>query len=482
MSYSEPPQNFADQVQQVLRSWNEGPPDPVPLRSLWLAQEQLGGNLRPTPVEIWAVARNMVDSEMTVLSEQGLEQFIWILAQRYKKGFTAREVANALDVGADRVFQRQRETIQQLAQAIWERELALRGSQRQHNAERLPDLGARQLFGIGARRAELKSLLEQAGAPHLLVLEGIGGIGKTTLANAVARDLLSSDRYRRYVWISARQEEFSAGEGLRSKDGPALTENDLLEEIIEQLALDSLRHQPQKRKLSNLKRVLNQQPYLVIVDNLETVADVKALEPYLQMLATGASKFLLTSRRSLRQHAGVFSASLDELAEPDALALLRFEARGQNLLALAGASDDTLRPIYEVIGGNPLALRLVIGQATILPLDRVIENLSGARGRKAYELYRYIYERAWQQLDNHARHLLVRMPVFSQTGATLERIEAINDISADQLTDALDQLITLSLVNISGDYQSRRYSIHRLTETFIRREIFGMTDDEDDGP
>ena len=42
-------------------------------------------------------------------------------------------------------------------------------------------------------------------------------------------------------------------------------------------------------------------------------------------------------------------------------------------------------------GGNPLALHLVTGQLYLLALPQVIENLREARGKRAEELYRFIY-------------------------------------------------------------------------------------------
>ena len=37
--------------------------------------------------------------------------------------------------------------------------------------------------------------------------------------------------------------------------------------------------------------------------------------------------------------------------------------------------------------------------------------------------------------------------------------------------DALRQLVALCLVNVMGTVDSRRYGIHRLTETFLLNEV-----------
>lgn len=62
------------------------------------------------------------------------------------------------------------------------------------------------------------------------------------------------------------------------------------------------------------------------------------------------------------------------------LALLRHAARMRNLAAVSSASDADLGQIYVVVGGNPLALKLMLSQLFLLPLPQVVDNLRQARG------------------------------------------------------------------------------------------------------
>ena len=66
---------------------------------------------------------------------------------------------------------------------------------------------------------------------------------------------------------------------------------------------------------------------------------------------------------------------------------------------LVAASDETLHPIFETVGGNPLALRLVVGQTTVHALPDVLDALRLARGRTVEQLYTFIYRQAWENLD-----------------------------------------------------------------------------------
>ena len=77
-----------------------------------------------------------------------------------------------------------------------------------------------------------------------------------------------------------------------------------------------------------------------------------------------------------------------------------------------------LLQVYEVAGGNPLALKLLVGQMHVLALSRVVDDLREARGQKVEELYRYIYWRSWNL--QVPRSTVIRPGFFSR--ATSSRI------------------------------------------------------------
>ena len=55
--------------------------------------------------------------------------------------------------------------------------------------------------------------------------------------------------------------------------------------------------------------------------------------------------------------------------------------------------------------------------------------------------------------------------------AALAQIVALSTLDEEAATSALQQLAGLSLVNVGGTLEARRYSIHRLTETFLLNEV-----------
>jgi hypothetical protein len=164
----------------------------------------------------------------------------------------------------------------------------------------------------------------------------------------------------------------------------------------------------------------------------------------------------------------VFSFYLEELNRTDTLQFIRHEGQIRGLTEVVNAPETQLKSIYTVVGGNPLALKLVVGQISVLSLPEVLDSLKQAKGRKDAELYSFIYWQAWNTLDEAGQQVLLMMPL-AQDG-TVDQLMALTELERDDLNQALQKLAELSLVQIGGTLQQRRYTIHRLTETFILNE------------
>ena len=394
-----------------------------------------------------------------------------VLRLRFLDGHATYVVANRLNVAQPTVYRYQRHAIKQLAEVLAEMEQGVR-SQRQAALEaRLEPATYLHLFGIDAHRDRLLEVLLNDAPPWIMSLDGMGGIGKTSLADATVREVI---RRRldggEIAWVSARQQRFDLGGTVRHVDQPALTVNSLLEALTAQLLPGMPPFTSKERAVSTLRAVFEERPTLVVVDNLETAIDVESLLPVLHQLA-GPAKFLLTSRHSLFGQAGVYHLRVPELSEPDALSLVRLEAEQRNLPDLAAASDAELHPIYQTAGGNPLALRLVVGQSHVHSLSTVLGDLQAARGTPVETLYTFIYRWAWDNLGETPRRALLAMPLVTERGGSVAYLAQLSGLADGALTDALAELVTLSLVDSRGSALDRRYTIHNLTRTFLLEQV-----------
>ncbi|MFK7802378.1 MAG: tetratricopeptide repeat protein [Anaerolineae bacterium] len=333
---------------------------------------------------------------------------------------------------------------------------------------RLDPLPDQKLFGIEKKRDQVVEALEAADRPWLVSLDGLGGIGKTSLANEVVHHFIESDRFLDIGWVSAKQEEYVTGRGIQSTRKPALDAESLLDQLLAQLADGPYPANNFEAKRLALLGILREKPSLIVIDNLETIADYEALLPLLRFLSR-PSKFLITSRMSLHNETDVLCHNLSELPEPDALAFLRYEAKHQDIKPLLDAPNGVLEEIYGTIGGNPLALKLAIGQANFLPVEQILHGLRLAKGKQNDDLYVYIYWQAWQMLDSDGRHLFVSLPMVPN--GTLDQLAVASGLDGDRLQPAIEALRTLSLIEPGGGLITQRYRIHRLTETFLLHEV-----------
>ncbi|NJN97521.1 MAG: hypothetical protein HC875_27295 [Anaerolineales bacterium] len=219
-----------------------------------------------------------------------------------------------------------------------------------------------------------------------------------------------------------------------------------------------------------LETRLKQQPHLIVVDNLETVVDLEALLPTLRDLSN-PTKFLLTTREKLPYESGIYHFSLLSLNEADTLQLIRHEATLSNPPYLQAANEAELKAVYQVVGGNPLALRLVVGQTHFFTLPTILADLSAARGKQVEGLFTFIYRRAWEQLDEITRRVFLAMPLVADGQGTLEHLTDLTGIGPADLRNALTWLVTLNLVDRRGEAHDSYYTIHQLTRTFLHEQV-----------
>ena len=126
--------------------------------------------------------------------------------------------------------------------------------------------------------------------------------------------------------------------------------------------------------------------------------------------------------------------------------------------------------IFEQTGGNPLALKIVVGLLDLLSLNRLLSGLTSSHPAQVAEVYNRIYRQTWRLLSKNGRTLLQAMPLAVEP-ADVEYLLSISGLSENDLWPAIEELRQRSLLEIEGDLHGKLYGIHRLTDTFLRTEI-----------
>ncbi len=459
-------QELTSAVQDALREWRQ-PAGADPLAALTL-NRQLQQRSACTPRQ--ASQRLIVDAleQLAGVNHEGA----LILRLHYLDDLKVHLIARQLAMHEGTVNKKQREALAQLVDILFAQEEAAATRQRQTALARLEPPAYLQLFGIEAHLDRLLRQVLAPGPPWLYAIEGIGGIGKTTLADGLLRRAIDQAPALAVAWVTARQRVLNLGGYIDPLPMPALTADALVDALCSQL-LPEVATQARltaREKGELLRSELKRTPHLIVVDNLETVQDVDVLLGHLRDFA-GPTKFVLTSRHNLFHAHDIHHFSLPPLDRSESLALIRFEASIRNLPATAAAGDAELAPIYDVVGGNPLALRLVVGQLHIHALPAILHDLTAVNSRKVESLYTFIYRRAWDNLDEPARLLLLAMPLTANHGGDLPFLAAVSLLDDAALRHALDTLVLLNLVDARGELHDRLYSIHSLTRTFLQEQV-----------
>ncbi len=311
-------------------------------------------------------------------------------------------------------------------------------------------------------------------SPWLVALAGIGGIGKTSLADQIARQIIPTLRFEEIYWLDVAPGTLSG-----QFSSPQTTFQSLLSNLLLQLfPHTTIPAATDEQRLTAVRRSLKERPTLVIVDNLETVSDMALLMNSLFDLAN-PSKFLLTTRVQISRQASVFPIAVDELTLADAGAFIRYQAQETGIEAVAEATDEDIADIYQLTGGNPLALKIVVSLLDMMPLDAILDGLKTDHPKEVAKMYRRIYWQAWRALSDDARRLLKAMPLVGDA-ADAEYLTQISQLSQGALWRAVEELRQRSLLEVYGGLREKQYRVHPLTNSFLQTEIINLPLDDED--
>jgi hypothetical protein len=329
-----------------------------------------------------------------------------------------------------------------------------------HWERNLPPASYTRLFGVEEPLARMRQWLADPQGPRLIVIEGLGGIGKTAFLHCAVQDAIASGWWTDLAWVSAVDRPFHLWEAPTTP--PLLDTQNILEQIARQFGLKDGKEAPLEERNAALQQYLARFPGLIVIDDLETGHRFRELVRCL-LITTRSNRVLLTSRVRLPALPGSAALPLQELPREPSLELLRLEA---TLRGLPPTADPLLEEIFALVGGHPLALKLVIGQGASLPLDRVLENLRSAQNAPSENLLQRVYRHSWKLLSPSAKQVLVRMTLFPTQGAPYAEVQKVAGLPQQELEAALDLLTSLSLMSFDRVHAGN-YSIHRLTNVFM---------------
>jgi predicted ATPase/DNA-binding SARP family transcriptional activator len=287
-----------------------------------------------------------------------------------------------------------------------------------------------ELVGREEERLEVAACLRRS---RLVTLTGVGGIGKTRLAMAVAGDIVRE--YTDGVWLVALD---------------SLSEE---QQVMPQIASMLEVKEEAKRPLSvTVTEYLKNKRLLLVLDNCEHLLKASA-ETVRQLLAECKTVRILTTSREALGITGEIVWTVPSLPAPDPehlperqTALLRvllgyasvqlFVERAQAVqktFALTGSNAKTVAQICYRLEGIPLAIELAAARVKVITVEQIAARLGnylglltgGSRTVQArQQTLRATLDWSYALLAEEERLLLQRLSIFAG-GWTREAAEAV---------------------------------------------------------
>ena len=311
-----------------------------------------------------------------------------------------------------------------------------------------------------------------------IAINGIGGVGKSALALALAHEYLNDydqlppeEHFDAIIWISAKEEVLTA----RGKEQAALPEQVMrtLEDVYTAIARalereDITRALPEEQN-QVVERALKAQRTLLIMDNLESVKDER-IKPLLRNLPD-PTKAIITSREWL-DVADVLQ--LKGLPEDEADKLIAEEAAVRQVKI----NEAQRKRLYELTSGLPLPIRLGVAR---LAGGESFEAVTRWLGNAAGDLPKYCIKgqaELARERDPNAWCLLLACSLFDRgAGASREALGYVADLSLADRDAGLAQLQRLFLVNRKENDRFwvlpivQRYVEAQLAESELRKNL-----------
>ncbi len=393
--------------------------------------------------------------------EQALELACNVLAELEKRaaGYTVLTVPSELIVQ----IEEKRKEIEQL-------ESRISGKSSPTNPNTLPRRDT--FFGRTDEISRSIRALSPEDRSWGLIIDGIGGIGKTALAVEVAYVCHEWSLFSTYLFATAKQTRLDVTGEYPLVDNVG-TFDAMLGKFARALGdagVSKLQGDERRRQMLDLLRI-NSGPsrrLLLILDNLESLSEEEQIAAidFLRQLPPSC-KGIVTSRRRLGD--GAVWLRLEKLDWDAARQLIAEDARRAPALhqILSEAGVSRWQELYDATGGSPLALRWTLGlmAARHLSLDRALDLL---HGRQADDLLVFIYREARTEMGADDWKVLGALSLFGSP-ASFEALLATTGLPRLVLDSATERLSAYALVNVLGP--DGPYQLHPLTRRMAADEL-----------
>jgi len=312
------------------------------------------------------------------------------------------------------------------------------------------------------RVKEIKDGIEYLQNYRILLISGISGVGKTTLARGLVETRPANIPLP--FWF-----DFS-----KNMDA---TLGDILEKVAGYMNTPDIAKFKDERRdagqddINRLTDKLEKESVWVVFDNFETILDDRYFhDPGLDLLFTSLrfnthkAKIIVTSRTLpiLKNGESLVDEVEEEAQELKGLKL-DFAIDYLNKNGFGEVEREKLKELTIGVDGHPLALKLLVQLVKKFSINDTLNDLSMFQKRKEDTIKKA--RRLFEKLAGDEKELLERVSVFRKP----ESLDAIKSMFTDETSgDAIDKLLDKSL--LETDHRGT-YWLHPLVREFAYDDL-----------
>lgn len=322
----------------------------------------------------------------------------------------------------------------------------------------------RSFFGREDELREIHGQLDPQSDTKVIAIEGLGGIGKTSLAVEAAYSH-EIGLFGRIIYLPLKKCELD-DDGLRILERPYAIPSRLalLSELARQLGEPEIERFGRDKRIDRISEVLGKERVLLILDNLESLGDGDRdkIISVLNDLPAGC-KAIFTSRDPISVE-DPYKISLGPLAQEASLQMLARIARSSPLLEEATPAERI--DLYQQTAGNPLLMRWTAGQlgrGSCRSLKQALARLRACP--EDNDPLEFIFSHLAEDFKKDEVKAMAVLTYFAQP-LQVQHVAAIAHLTVDDAREALNTMANQSLVQT--DAQGERYSLAPLAADFLR--------------
>ncbi len=327
----------------------------------------------------------------------------------------------------------------------------------------LPALETSRFIGYDRQLSQLLNLLSNSHPAHRISIQGIGGIGKTTLILEAAYRCWLQEQFDAIIFTSAQQQRL-VGDRLLRRVKRDRHLGDIFHTIARVLQYPRILAADFQIQVERIQDLLSHRQVLLIIDHLEGFDDNEEICGFLYDLPSSV-KAVVTRRDYIPLD---ISITLDSLSPQNAKALISHQLQEKGI----SLKTQDQQQLYQHTGGIPGAILYRIAQ--LVGGYTLNDLFASPHLEPSNHLTRYCFEDSlmpWRGTRVH--RLFMAAAIFPQPMLAL----ALLTVAGVTQGEDLAQLQRLSFLTSTSD---GRYTLLPLTRSYALQELQQNPEFEED--